>query len=61
MLISQRQKEILEILKSSKFVSVNEQAKQLFISAASIRRDLLKLEKLGHITGLLSSAAFASR
>ena len=46
---NKRQKEIIDLLKENKLLSVNELSKRLFIGPASIRRDLNKLEKLGHV------------
>ena len=43
----ERQNEIMEILKKNKFISINELAKRFYISTASIRRDLEKLEQQG--------------
>ena len=43
----ERQNQIMEILKKNKFSSINELAKHFFISTASIRRDLEKLEQQG--------------
>ena len=44
-----RQKDIIGLLKEKKILSVNELSKTLYIGPASIRRDLSKLEKLGHV------------
>lgn len=43
----ERQNEIMTILKKNKFSSINELAKHFYISTASIRRDLEKLEQQG--------------
>ena len=43
----ERQNEIMEILKKNKFISINKLAEHFYISTASIRRDLAKLEQQG--------------
>ena len=43
----ERQNEIMEILKKNKFISINKLAEHFYISTASIRRDLEKLEQQG--------------
>ena len=45
--ISERQNEILKIIKDNVYVSVNELSKITFTSPSSIRRDLTCLENLG--------------
>lgn len=57
MIQTPRQTEIINILKEKKLISVNELAKILYVSPASIRRDLDKLENqdivkrtYGHVT-----------
>lgn len=47
MLTIERQDEIMEILNRQKSVTVEELAKDLFVSEATIRRDLKSMEKLG--------------
>jgi len=49
MLKSQRQIEIMEILKKEKFITVTELAKRLFASLPTVRRDLTALEREGYI------------
>ena len=43
----ERQDEIIEIIKERKSVSVNDLAKELFVSCATVRRDLSAMEKAG--------------
>ena len=45
--ISERQNEILKIIKEHTYVSVNELSRMTFTSPSSIRRDLTRLENLG--------------
>ena len=45
--ISKRQSEILKILETNRYVSVNELSKLTYTSPSSIRRDLSHLEDLG--------------
>ena len=45
--ISERQNEILKIIKEHTYASVNELSKMTFTSPSSIRRDLTRLENLG--------------
>ena len=47
--ISKRQSEILKIIESNVYVSVNELASLTYTSTSSIRRDLTVLENLGLI------------
>lgn len=47
MLRCQRQEEILAVLEQKKAINISELAKLLFVSEATIRRDLNTLEKLG--------------
>ena len=47
MRISERQNEILKIVKDNTYVSVNELSRRTFTSPSSIRRDLTHLENLG--------------
>ena len=47
MSISERQGEILKLLESDVYVSVNELARRTFTSSSSIRRDLTTLQNLG--------------
>lgn len=49
MLKSQRQTEIIEILKKEKFITVTELAARLFSSLPTVRRDLTALEREGYI------------
>lgn len=46
---SQREKEILEILKMNTYATVDYLAEKLFISPSSIRRDLSNLENKGYV------------
>ena len=46
-MLSERQKEIMELLKKQKKVSVKELADRLFVSEATIRRNLIELKSLG--------------
>ena len=52
MSISERQKQILEILNARTYISVNELAKLTFTSASSIRRDLSYLQDNGMVKRL---------
>ncbi len=47
MKVNDRTKDIIALLKGNKAISVEELAKQLFVSQATIRRDLTDLEKAG--------------
>ena len=47
MLKCQRQEEILSILEKKRALPVSDLAKSLYVSEATIRRDLNTLEKLG--------------
>ena len=47
MKLSQREKQIMEILKQKRYSSVKNLAKETYISQSSIRRDLAHLEALG--------------
>lgn len=47
MALTYRQNEILEYLKKSKYAKINELAEKLFVSDATIRRELRELKKLG--------------
>ena len=49
MLTIKRQEEILEILNKNKQATVEELAAELFVSGATIRRDLSAMEKQGLI------------
>ena len=46
---TQRENEILELLKESTYATVDELAQKLFISPSSIRRDLTRLENRGFV------------
>jgi len=52
-----RQNDILELLKEHRTMSVTALAEALYIGAASIRRDLIKLERLGHVKRTHGGAA----
>lgn len=47
MLISERHGEIMQILRENKSIDVKTLAKQLFVSEATVRRDLNKMQKMG--------------
>lgn len=47
MKISEREQQILTLLRERSFISVSELSERLFTSPSSIRRDLSRLEKLG--------------
>jgi DeoR/GlpR family transcriptional regulator of sugar metabolism len=47
MALTERQKEILKILKSTKNQAVNSLAKELYVSEATIRRDLAEMQNMG--------------
>lgn len=47
MALTQRQEEILSYLKKNRFSKVNELAKKMYVSDATIRRDLQEMSKLG--------------
>lgn len=49
MLTNERQNKITEILKEQKTVFVGELAKKLYVSEATVRRDLAEMQKLGLI------------
>ena len=49
MAINERQNEILRTLKESKTASVNALAKALYVSEATIRRDLAEMKSMGLI------------
>lgn len=49
MATSNRSKQIVEYLKVHKTATVNELSEKLFVSAATIRRDLTEMQKLGQI------------
>ena len=43
----ERHEQIVQLLKGGRMVSVGEIAKQLFVSEATVRRDLTALERAG--------------
>lgn len=47
MLANERQNEILEYLKEKKSATVAELSRRLFVSEATVRRDLIEMQKLG--------------
>jgi len=49
MALTERQNEILRRLKENKTANVNELAKDLFVSEATIRRDLAEMKSMGLI------------
>ena len=57
MQLSERQKELLEIIRSNSYISVNELAEETFTSPSSIRRDLTKLQNLGLVKRLHGGAS----
>jgi DeoR family fructose operon transcriptional repressor len=57
MQLSERQKELLEIIRSNSYISVNELAEETFTSPSSIRRDLNKLQNLGLVKRLHGGAS----
>lgn len=58
---NQREEEILEILKTEKYVSVDYLAAKLFISPSSIRRDLSNLENKGYVRRSYGGATLMSQ
>ena len=46
-MLSHRETQILEILKERKYVKIEEIAKQIYVSQATVRRDVAKLKSLG--------------
>lgn len=59
MAILSRQREILSLLKENKSITVKQMAKELYVSEATIRRDLTELEKLGLLTRCHGGAILA--
>ena len=55
MAINERQNEILRTLKESKTASVNALAKALYVSEATIRRDLAEMKSRGLIESISAS------
>lgn len=60
-MLSERQKEIMELLKNQKKVSVKELADRLFVSEATIRRNLIELKSLGLIERAHGAAILAEQ
>ena len=61
MIKSERQKQILEILKEKGgIITVNELSKMLYASPSSIRRDLTNLEKSGNVKRAYGGAELVS-
>lgn len=64
MLQCQRQEEIISILEHQKSINISDLSRQLFVSEATIRRDLNTLEKLGLVKrvygGVVLSKYFSS-
>lgn len=58
---SQREEEILEILKVKQYATVEALAAQLFISPSSIRRDLSELESKGYVRRSYGGATLVSQ
>ena len=56
MLVSERQKKVLELLKEFPEISVAQMAGKLFVSEPTIRRDLTELEQRGWITKFYGGA-----
>lgn len=59
MLIFQRQQQILDILETQRFATVQQLCDALYASGATIRRDLAEMEKQGLITRVRGGAAAA--
>lgn len=59
MLIFQRHQQILDILELQRFVTVQQLCDQLYVSGATIRRDLAEMEKQGLITRVRGGAVAA--
>ena len=57
MFSNERQDEILDILNKNKSATVEELASELFVSGATIRRDLREMEKQGLIKRFIERAA----
>lgn len=55
-----RQKLILDIIKSDKFIKVSELSKKLYINEATIRRDLTALEKEGLVKRIYGGAVLSN-
>ncbi len=60
MLQYERQQNIVDYLKASKSATVKELAKAVYVSEASVRRDLAILEKEGHIKRVYGGVMLAS-
>lgn len=60
MLKFERQKNIVDYLKINKSATVSELAKAVYVSEASVRRDLALLEKEGHIKRVYGGVMLAS-
>ena len=61
MIPKDRQKAILESLHTNGYISVEDLAKQLYVSQATIRRDLNELEKDGFLNRTHGGASFISQ
>ena len=59
MFAPERQDEILQLIKERKSVSVNEISEELFVSCATVRRDLNAMEKAGLIRRTHGGAVLA--
>ncbi|MBE6576554.1 MAG: DeoR/GlpR transcriptional regulator [Ruminococcaceae bacterium] len=59
MKLSERERQIIEILKKEKYASVEHLAKMTYISASSVRRDLARLEQMGFVERSYGGASIA--
>lgn len=57
---TERQEEILSLIKERKSISVNELAKELYVSSATVRRDLSEMEKAGLVRRAHGGAVLTS-
>nr|WP_072536518.1 DeoR/GlpR family DNA-binding transcription regulator [Anaerococcus mediterraneensis] len=60
MISAERLNKILDILKEKKYVSINDLSQNLYVSKSTIRRDLIDLEKSGHIIRNRGGASLVS-
>ena len=61
MIPKQRREAIIEALNQRGYISVDELAKQLYVSPATVRRDLSELEKEGFLNRTHGGASFISQ
>ncbi len=59
MKLSERERQIIEILKRERYASVSQLAKMTYISASSVRRDLARLEHMGFVERSYGGASIA--